>query len=60
MMKRSIFFAIAAIIMLFYLGLMSINWLIFPMPDWLVRSIGILAMADMVALVYLSVRYSRK
>jgi hypothetical protein len=38
---------------------MVVNWLIMPLPDWGVRSIGLLMLADLPVLVYSRMKLSR-
>lgn len=48
------------VIMFMALFFMGINRLIFTMPDWTVRVIGIVIMIDLVALVYSSIKIIKK
>lgn len=52
MMKKSRLFPVTVMVMLLCLGLMAINWLILPLSDWAVRSIGLMMLADLPVLIY--------
>ncbi|MBI4858577.1 MAG: hypothetical protein HY818_17720 [Acetobacterium woodii] len=51
-MKNSYLLPVTLVIMTLSLGLMFINRMIFPMPDWVVRSIGIIMLINLAALSY--------
>ncbi|MDD3305953.1 MAG: hypothetical protein PHO29_02505 [Acetobacterium sp.] len=57
MMKKSRLFPVTVMVMLLCLGLMAINWLILPLPNWAVRSIGLMMLADLPMLVYSRIRF---
>ncbi|MDO9492750.1 hypothetical protein [Acetobacterium sp.] len=56
MMKKSRLFPVTITIMILCLGVMVVNWLLLPLPDWTVRSIGLLMLADLPVLVYSRIR----
>ncbi|WP_414733073.1 hypothetical protein [Acetobacterium carbinolicum] len=56
-MRKRILFPATVMIMLFCLGLVFINWIILPLPDWAVRSIGFMMLADLPVLVYSRIRF---
>ncbi len=57
-MKNGVLFLVA--IMIIALLSMRINWLIFAMPDWIVRIIGVIIMVNLVVLTYSSIRIKHK
>ena len=59
-MKNRIVFLVAIMIMVSALLSMGISWLIFAMPDWTVRIIGIVIMVDLIILTYLFIRIKHK
>lgn len=59
-MKNRYLFLMTIVIMFMALFFMGINRLIFTMPDWTVRVIGIVIMTDLVALVYSSIKIIKK
>ncbi|WP_373486385.1 hypothetical protein [Acetobacterium malicum] len=58
-MKKSRLFPVTITIMILCLSVMVVNWLILPLPDWAVRSIGLLMLADLPVLVYSRMKLSR-
>nr|WP_320023952.1 hypothetical protein [uncultured Acetobacterium sp.] len=52
MMKNSYLLPVTLVIMTLSLGLMFINRMILPMPDWVVRSNGIIMLISLAALSY--------
>ena len=46
MMKNNRLFPVTITILMVCLGVMVVNWLIVPLPDWSVRSFGLLMLAD--------------
>lgn len=59
MMKNSRLFPVTITIMILCLGIMVVNWLILPLPDWSVRSIGLLMLVDLPVLVYSRIKFKR-
>lgn len=59
-MKNSVQFFVSLIIAVIALLCMSINWFIVPMPDWVVRMVGIVMMVDLVILVYSGIKKKTK
>lgn len=59
MMKKSHLFPVTVMVMILCLGLMAINWLILPLSDWVVRSIGLLILVDLPVLVYSRIRFNK-
>lgn len=55
-MKKGLLFPVTVLILLLCLGLMAINQIIFPLPDWAVRSIGMLMLINLPVLVYSRIR----
>lgn len=58
-MKKSRLFPVTITIMILCLSVMVVNWLILPLPNWAVRSIGLLMLADLPVLVYSRMKLSR-
>ncbi len=58
-MKKIRLFPVTVTIMIFCLGGMGVNGLIAPLPDWAIRSIGLLMLADLPVLVYSRIKLSR-
>ncbi len=58
-MKNSLLFPVTLTIMMFCLGIMVVNWLIVPLPDWSVRSFGLLMLADLPVLVYSRIKFCK-
>lgn len=56
MMNKGLLFPVTVLILLLCLGLMAINQMIFSLPDWAVRSIGLLMLVNLPVLVYSRVR----
>lgn len=59
-MKNRALFVVTISIMIIALLCLSINWLMFSIPDWAVRIIGIVMMVDLVVLTYSTVRIKHK
>lgn len=59
MMKKSRLFPVTITIMILCLGVMVVNWLIMPLPNWGVRSIGLLMLANLPVLVYSRIRFNK-
>ncbi|WP_373482195.1 hypothetical protein [Acetobacterium sp.] len=59
MMKKSLLFPVTVLIMILCLGLMAIDQMIFFLPDWAVRSIGLLMLVNLPVLVYSRVRLKK-
>ncbi len=60
MMKNRYLFLMTIVIMFIALLFMGINMLVFTMPDWTVRFMGIVIMVDLVVLVYSSIKIMNK
>lgn len=58
-MKKIRLFSVTVTIMIFCLGVMGVNGLILPLPDWAARSIGLLILADLPVLVYSRIRFNK-
>jgi len=58
-MKKSRLFSVTVTIMILCLSVMVVNGLILPLPDWAVRSIGLLMLADLPVLVYSRIRFNK-
>lgn len=59
MMKNNRLFPVIITILMVCLGVMVVNWLIVPLPDWSVRSFGLLMLADLPVLVYSRIKLSK-
>ncbi len=59
MMKNNRLFPVTITILMVCLGVMVVNWLIVPLPDWSVRSFGLLMLADLPVLVYSRIKLSK-
>ena len=59
MMKNNRLFPMTITILMVCLGVMVVNWLILPLPDWSVRSFGLLMLADLPVLVYSRIKLSK-
>lgn len=58
-MKKSHSLPVTITIMILCLSVMGVNWLILPLPDWTVRSIGLLMLADLPILVYSRIKFNK-
>lgn len=58
-MKKSHSLPVTITIMILCLSVMGVNWLIVPLPDWSVRSFGLLMLADLPVLVYSRIKLSK-
>lgn len=59
-MNNRIRFLVSFVIMIITILGMGINFLVFSMPDWTVRTIGIVMLVDLMVLVYSRVRMNQK
>lgn len=59
MMKNNRLFPVTITILIVCLGVMVVNWLILPLPDWSIRSFGLLMLADLPVLVYSRIKISK-
>ncbi len=59
MVKNKVLLLMTIVIMIIAALFMLINRLIYGMPDWVVRTIGIVVSADLVVFVYSSVKTRR-
>lgn len=51
-MKNRFIFTISIIVIIITLGFMSVNFCLYSLPDWVVRLVGIIMLADLVVLSY--------
>lgn len=58
-MNKSCFFPVTLTIMILCLGLMVVNWLIIPLPDWAIRCVGLLMLVDLPMLVHSRIKLNR-
>ncbi|HAZ06088.1 MAG TPA: hypothetical protein DCY58_07320 [Acetobacterium sp.] len=58
-MKNNRLFPVTITILMVCLGVMVVTWLILPLPDWSVRSFGLLMLADLPVLVYSRIKISK-
>lgn len=56
MMKKGLLFPVTITIIILCLGLMAINQMVFSLPDWAVRSVGLLMLVNLPVLVYSRVK----
>ena len=56
MMKKGLLFPVTITIIILCLALMAINQMIFSLPDWAVRSVGLLMLVNLPVLVYSRVK----
>jgi hypothetical protein len=54
-MKSRIIFTISIFVIIIALGFMSVNFCLYSLPDWGVRLVGIIMLADLVVLSHSAV-----
>lgn len=59
-MKSKARFYVSFVIMMIVLILMGIHWLLVPMPDWAIRTVGIVMLIDLVVFTYSSIKMKQK